>query len=134
MKNKLNKIITIVCFLMICTTMTAFAATTLLTYNGTGIGGKFSVNSFNISSNSNITINHNTTAWSGVGPASTLTLTIRIYQKNSLGLYSSTKDYFTCTGVGSNKATFNINSGTYKLYFSSNMSAAAADINGTVVK
>lgn len=134
MKNKLNKIITMACALMICTTVTAFAAATILKYDGTGIGGKFSVNSFTLSSNSNVTVNHNTTKWSGVGPQATPTLTIRLYQKNSLGLYTSTKDYLTCTGVGSNQATFNINSGTYKLYFSSNMSSAAADINGNVVK
>lgn len=134
MKKLLKRFTFIFCIIMIFSSITAFAATTLLSYNGTGIGGKYSVNSFSLSDTTSITINHNTSAWTNCSPSASPTLNIQVRKKNIVGLYAETGNEFSKTGTGSTSMSYSLNSGTYKLYFYTNHATAKADIDGSVTK
>ena len=77
---------------MTFSSITAFAATTILNYDGTGIGAKMSVNSFTLFSTTTVTINHTISAWTGVPSGSTPTLKIQVYKKNLTKL----SEHFKC--------------------------------------
>lgn len=134
MKKLLNKFIITFCAIMTFSSVTAFAATTILTYDGTGIGGKISVNSFTLSSTTTVTINHTTSAWTGVSSGSTPTLKIQVRKKNLAGLYTNTGNEFQKTGTGSTSKSYSLGSDNYKLYFYTSHSTTKANINVYVTK
>lgn len=137
-KYFLSKITTfLLCFILLASTFVAFAASTeLLSYNGTGIRSKASVQNFKLTKETTITINHNQT----VNPAYQMrepycSMKVSLQKKGTI-FYSDTGDSVTTYGSGGFKRSYTKSSGTYRLYFASIPLAdetwPAYDINGTV--
>lgn len=138
-----TKIIAIVFCLMVVTSTMVFATTTLMTYSGTDIRNKASLQNFTLSKQTDITVKHRTVAVKGVdGYTGTVKLTIYLQKKNSLGLYKNTGDSFYLKGTQpqSKDKTWTKGSGTYRLLFSSYKEDyqgalwPAFDIKGSVIK
>ncbi|MBP3916893.1 hypothetical protein [Clostridium sp.] len=119
---------------MTFSSITAFAATTILNYDGTGIGAKMSVNSFTLFSTTTVTINHTISAWTGVPSGSTPTLKIQVYKKNLTGAYTTIGNEFQKTGTESTSKSYSLGNDNYKLYFYTSHSTTKANINVYVTK
>ncbi|GKX66887.1 hypothetical protein [Inconstantimicrobium mannanitabidum] len=131
----LKKISLITCSLMILLSVVAFAAgQTLLTYYGTGIRGRESVNSWSFTdAGKSIRINHTNEEWYE-GGSGQQDMKVSVKRKDILGAYHY---YGNCnvifSGVGSFTKDFWINDkGTFKLYFEATEGASCADIHGSV--
>ena len=130
----MKKIVWATCFMMIFSTITAFAFTsgqTLMSYQGTGIRTKSAVGAFAFANAGNsVKINHtNTKIYNGGPGAMSISLTKKYW--NGYQVYNG--DTFSVDGVNSGSQSYWINSsGTYSLYFESVPFSNCADINGTV--
>lgn len=115
------------CAFIILSTSTVFAKT-LMTYNGTGIRGKYSVNSFN-TKNGKFSVTHTNSSWNNVG-SSYKRMQVQAHKKTWRG-YSNqqTREVY---GTGTKTLYYNVTSGTYKLYFHAPHRPAAANIRGSV--
>lgn len=137
--NQLRIIISMFLVIVMLSTTTVFAATTLLSYDGTGIRGKDSVHSFELSKKSTITVKHTTTDIGSIGgkSPSNYSIVVSLLKKNNL-FYNSTGDDFTVKGIKSKNATWTKSAGTYKLHFQAKKTtdglSPAFDIKGKVVK
>lgn len=123
------------CCFMIAGTLTTFASTTyatLMSYEGWGIAGKDSVQTFIINDTDTVTINHTTSRWTNASPSVSPTLDVEITKKNAFGYFAGTGKFLSKTGTGSASKSFNLSNGHYRLYFSTSHSTAKADINGNV--
>ena len=129
-KTLVKKTIIITSMLLVFSSIAVFAAT-LMTYNGSGIRGKYSVNNFSVNSTKTIYINHRNNSWNNVA-ASSKVMEVQVHKRNSIGLYNSTGMQFTVSGTSSKTQAYSIGSGTYKLYFHAPYNPAAADISGSV--
>lgn len=134
----LSKITTfLLCFILLASTTVAFAAsTTLMSYNGTGIRAKASVQNFKLTNQSTITIDHKQT----IDPAykareSSCSMTVKLQRKGTV-VYSDTGDSVKTYGSGGFKKSYTKSSGTYRLYFSSTALSESEipsfNISGTV--
>lgn len=144
-KRKLELIALVLVLFFALSTVSAFAATTLMTYNGTEIRNKDSVNTFSLSGTTTITLNHKTTAWTGKGDLSNneCKITINLLKKGTIG-YSDTGDSVTYVGVNSSSyktKSWTKASGTYRLHFKTGVTREmgsyyypGADINGNIKK
>lgn len=126
------------CLIMLLTTL-AFGATTLMSYNGTGIRDKESAQTFNLSKKSSVTVNHASTAVGVDGFKGTIKLTVYLQKKNSNGNFVNTSHNFSLTGSGKKekKVTWSLEKGTYRLYFKSTKDMPSNvwpqfDVKGTV--
>lgn len=127
----------LLCFILLASTVVAFAASAeLLSYNGTGIRSKASVNNFKLTKETTITIDHNQTvnpAYQMREPYCSMTVSL---QKKGTFFYSDTGDSVTTEGSGGFVKSYKKSSGTYRLYFYSmpfsDNTWPAYDINGTV--
>lgn len=129
-KSILKKTIISTSIILTLSSMMVFAAT-LMTYSGTGIRGKYSVNSFTTSSTKTVYINHTNTAWNNVASSSKY-MEVQVHKRNAIGIYSATGMQFNVSGVSSKTQSYSIAAGTYKLYFHAPVNPAAADISGSV--
>ena len=96
-----------------------FAGSTLLmSYDGTGIRSKDSVQNFQLTSSTNITLKHKTTAVSDIGimDPKKCELIISLLKKGTL-FYSATGNTLTVYGVSQSSVTWIKGSGKYKLHF-----------------
>lgn len=143
MSKKLNKgfikIISLASVLWILMCINVFAATTLMTYNGTGIRDKASISSFKLSKKTTVAVNHTTSKWSGSSEInSSKWLNVAVQKKGAIS-YSTvgSTDYYS---TGSWTTKYTLDSGTYRLYFTSHTSQAvddnyySANIDGSVTK
>lgn len=137
--NKLKIIISMFLVIVMLSTTTVFAATTLLSYDGSGIRSKDSVNSFSLSKKTTITVKHTTTDIKSIGSKSpsNYSIIVSLKKKNNL-FYTLTGDDFTVKGITSKNTTWTKSAGTYKLYFHGKKTtdglSPAFDIKGKVVK
>lgn len=128
------------CIILLVSTAFAYAATNLMTYNGTGIRQKSSVNSFTLSKSTAFTVKHSTTGVKYIGNNSPSNYKLIIYLQKKNGLqYSNTGDSFSLKGTGNKSKSWTKGKGTYRLYFQSPYPGegkvwAGFDINGKVVK
>lgn len=129
-KTLLKKTIIITSMLLMFSSMMVFAAT-LMTYNGSGIRGKYSVNNFSVNSTKTIYINHTNSSWNNVASSSKY-MEVQVHKRNAIGLYSATGMQFNVYGTSSKTQAYSVGSGTYKLYFHAPVNPAAADIYGSV--
>lgn len=142
MKNSyfLSKITTfLLCFILLTSTTVAFAAsTTLMSYEGTGIRAKASVQNFKLTNETTITIDHHQT----IDPAykmreSYCSMTVMLQKKGTIK-YNDTGDSVKTYGSGGFRRSYTKSSGTYRLYFSSTVlpdeTMPSFNINGTVTK
>lgn len=128
-KKKMNTFIATVCMTFILGSVTAFASS-LMTYNGSGIRGKYSIGTFSINSNDSTFYVDHSQSWNYGG---TQVMDITAYKQNWAGSYSSNQGTETASGDGSFTLTFSEKpSGVYKLYFGAEGSYNAADISGEV--
>lgn len=131
MKNfkKTNIFISSVCLILIFTTISAFAFNTLMTYNGSGIRGKWSVGTFSINSNnSTFYVSHTQKWWYG----GIQKMDITAYKQTIFG-YTTNTGTAVVNGDGTFTITFSSKpSGVYKLYFMAEDSVNCADISGSV--
>ncbi len=135
MKKLLSKFTFTFCAFMIVSTLTTFASTTyatLMSYEGWGIAGKDSVQTFIINDTDTVTINHTTTRWTNASPSASPTLDVEIRKKNFLGYFAGTGKFLSKSGTGSASKSFSLTDGHYRLYFSTSHSTAKADIKGNV--
>lgn len=139
-KNYLFKlIVSAFCFAMIFSTSIAFAATTLLSYSATGVRDMHSANSFTLSSQTKVTLKHNTTGvtYNGTQPNSKAVLTVNLMRKGTV-LYAKTGGSFTTTGIKSKTVSWKKSAGTYRLQFTTTALSETwwpgVDINGKVTK
>lgn len=127
-KNFLKKIVICTCFLMIFCSATVFA-TTFMSYEGWGIYRKDSVQTFSLSRQTVIYIQHTTVNWDD-GVNSNV-MTIKVKKKNGLGYYAETGQNFSVRGVRSLTDYWTLEPGTYRLGFQSD--GATAHIKGQVI-
>ena len=139
-RKKMSIMLITCCIMLASSTAVAFAASNLMTYNGTGIRQKASVHSFTLSKSTTFTVKHNTTGvtYIGTNSPSQYTLYIHLQKKNGLQ-YTNTGDSFSLKGIGSKNKTWTKAAGTYRLYFQSPYPGegqvwAGFNINGKVVK
>lgn len=129
-KNLFNKTIVASCIALTLSTVSVFAAT-LMSYRGTEIRGKYSVNSFSTNSTQTVKINHSNDSWNNV-PSSAQYMQVQVCKKKRVGFYGKTGMQFNASGVGSTTQSYSVAPGTYKLYFHAPVNPAAADISGYV--
>lgn len=138
-KNLLTKIVvTSFCAVLISSTTILAASSTLLSYNGEGIRSRPSVSSFNLSTNTTITLNHNQKLLPQYQHYSnSAKMTVSLQKKGGL-VYNNTGDTLVGYGDFSSRKTMTKSSGTYRLYFEANEISStlwpAFDINGTITK
>lgn len=108
-------------------TTTAMAAN-LMTYEGWGIRGKYSVSSF--SNTGTFYVDHTNVAWNNV-PSASQKMEVQAHLSTWYGY--SNQQSITTTGTSTTTLTYSdLPTGTYKLYFYAPIDPAAADIKGTV--
>lgn len=123
--------ISIFCLILIMTTITAFASTTLMTYHGWEIRGKFSVNEF-VLKDSDFVVVHENVKWNNVSSAKQ-EMEVQAFRK-AWGGYLKKQATKTTYGVGTTRLKFTgLDKGTYKLYFHAPHSPACAEIKGEVI-
>lgn len=127
------------CMILLASTTIVFAgSTTLLTYEGFGIRSKKSVQNFELTQTTSITVNHNQTVNTAYSPReSSCSMKVSLQRKGVL-VYSDTGDEFTLYGSNSTVRTWSKAKGTYGLWFSSipliDETWPSYDINGKVTK
>ena len=123
----------LLCFILLTSTTVAFAAsTTLMTYNGTEIRAKASVQNFKLTNQTTITIDHNQTIDAAYkARESSCSMTVKLQKKELLNIMIT-------YGSGGFRKSYTKSSGTYRLYFSSTALSdgiiPSFSINGTVKK
>lgn len=139
-KKSLSKVIVVVfCLSIFLSTSVAFAATTLLSYSGTGIRDKSSAQTFELTKSTKIKLTHNTTGvtYNGTQPNSKAILTVDLMRKGTI-FYSRTGDSITTTGIQSKTATWRKSSGKYKLHFTTKTWTETwwpgVNVNGKITK
>lgn len=125
------------CFIVLIIFSTvAFAASSRMTYSGTGILDKDSVNNFKLSKQTKITVNHKTSGFHNTNTERTMGVTISLRKKGTF-LYSATGDSFSVNGIRSYSKSWTKDAGTYKLHFATYGAyrgiTPTADISGSVV-
>lgn len=130
MKNKFKSAFfsaTIIGYL--CMGISVFAAGTLMTYEGWGIRGKASIQSFSLSSDRNVTLTHTNSNFSyNAYGEDVMDVTFQ-----SKGLIWSNTGYKVRTrGNGTSTYSTKLPAGTYRLYFNTAYQGAVADISGNV--
>lgn len=129
----------LLCFILLKSTTVAFAAsTTLMTYNGTEIRAKASVQNFKLTNQTTITIDHNQTIDAAYkARESSCSMTVKLQKKGTIK-YNDTGDSVKTYGSGGFRKSYTKSSGTYRLYFSSTALSdgiiPSFSINGTVKK
>ncbi len=134
MKNRIirfQQIISITLIAFFTMTVSVFASSTLLTYSGSGIRGKLSVNSFTLNNKTTVTLKHTNKSWSYVVSDDAI-MDVTFYRKGLLGHYSATAYKMRTYGTGTTTQTFPLPKDTYKLYFNTIRQGASANISGTV--
>lgn len=109
--------------------ISVFAAGTLMTYEGWGIRGKASIQSFSIGSDRNITLNHTNKNFSFNRYGEDI-MDVTFQSKGLI--WSSTGYSFRTKGNGTSTFSTKLPAGTYRLYFSTAYPGAVADISGNV--
>lgn len=92
LKNRNSVLLIVCCMILIAGTVSAYAATSLMTYNGSGIRQKVSVNSFTLSKSTIVTVKHSTTGVTYIGTNSPSNYTLKIYLQKKNGLKYSNKE------------------------------------------
>lgn len=136
----LSKVTTfLLCFILLVSTTVAFAAsTTLMSYEGTGIRAKASVQNFQLTKETKITINHDQTISPAYAPRESVSsMTVKLQKKGTI-FYSDTGDSVKTYGSGGFIKSYTKSSGTYRLYFSSTVlsdnTTPSFNIDGIVTK
>ena len=139
-KKVFSKILVVTfCLSLFLTTTVAFAATVLLSYNGTGIRDMDSAQTFELSSQTKITLKHNTTGvtYNVTQPNSKAVLTVNLMRKGFL-FWGNTGDSITTTGIQSKTVTWTKSEGKYKLHFTTKALSETwwpgVNVNGTITK
>lgn len=127
------------CIILLASTTVAFAgSTTLITYAGSGIRSKKSVQNFELTESTKITVHHQ----QEVNPAylpreNYCSMRVSLQKKGTL-FYSDTGDEFTLYGSNSTTKSWTKAKGTYRLWFSSiplsDETWPAYEIEGKVTK
>lgn len=134
----LSKITTfILCFIILISTTTAFAASTeLMSYSGKGILEKSSISHFELSKKTTFTINHHqkvNDAYAKYEPYAYMDV---ILQKKGAIKYNNIGDSVTCKGTSGFTKSYTKDKGKYRLHFASHQHGDQIfprfDINGTV--
>lgn len=118
--------------LLSLTTFAASPRSTLLTYSGSNIRSKASVNTFTISGDRTVTVHHRTSSWTSYDPG--VYLKVALQKKGFLGYGDvGSKNYY---GITSGTQVHSIAKGTYRLYFtaytSTGSGVSGATISGSV--
>lgn len=137
---KLQKVIAFLfCIILLASTTVAFAgSTTLMTYEGIGIRSKKSVQNFELTKTTSITIDHNQTVNAAYQHRKDYcSMTVSLQKKGTI-FYSDTGDEFTIYSDGGTIKTWSKAKGTYRLWFHSaeisDGTWPAYDIDGKVTK
>ncbi len=130
----------VLCITVIFSTSVVFASTTtLMSYSGRGIRDKDSVETFSLSKNTTIHLEHKTTGvqYNGAQPDSKCSLQIALLKKGTFS-YAATGDEVYMTGLGAKNTAWTKSSGTYRLHFATKALSETwwpgADIEGRIYK
>lgn len=109
--------------------MSVFAAGTLMTYQGWGIRGKASIQSFTLNSDRNVTLSHTNSNFSyNAYGEDVMDVT---FQSKGL-IWNNTGYKIRTRGNGTTTYSTKLPVGTYRLYFNTAYQGAVADISGDV--
>ena len=116
---------------IIAMTSTVLAAGTLMTYQGWGIRGKDSVQSFSIGSTTYINLTHTNSNFAYNNPSEAI-MDVTFTTKSFWGGWVKTPYSLRTQGNGTSYYSTNLPANTYKLYFNTIYSGAVADVSGRV--
>lgn len=113
-------------------TTTVFAKSTLMTYQGWGIRGKESIQSFSLNSDTYVTVAHTNSNFSYNAYGEDV-MDVTFQSKGLLGVWSSTGYKFRTRGNTTSYYSTTLPGGnTYRLYFNTAYQGAVANISGKV--
>lgn len=129
--RKSIRLLMVLCSCLFLFSLTVYAKGTLMSWDGSGIHSKESVDNFTVNSKTKIKISSNI-SWNSCYP-NVPTLYLNLQKKGMITF--STVQTFTHTGLGNEQFTTSIDKGTYRMYFQSAGSPCTIDklnITGSV--